>query len=144
MVFILKWFPGLPRACARNFENGVLEPYGMHCKHDYHLYFCIHQQKHAYFADGTVLLQALFPSQPIHHPPEAERWPHPGHVRSHPGWPPSSCGHHPSVEARTPLPQGQTRWHRCQSDLDAVDKHRENTEQNCCYFIKQTLHYNTQ
>ena len=32
------------------------------CKHDYwryHSYFCVHLQKHAYFADGTALSRAL-------------------------------------------------------------------------------------
>ena len=50
------------RACARHFENGILEPYGMHCNHDYsgyHWYFCIHQQKCAYFTDGTAWSQVL-------------------------------------------------------------------------------------
>ena len=52
----------LIRACARHFENGVLDGYGTHNKHNYlrdHSYFCVHLQKHAYFADGTALLQAL-------------------------------------------------------------------------------------
>ena len=50
------------RAHARHFENGVLDAYGMHCKHNYqryHSYFCVHQQKHAYFADGRALSRAL-------------------------------------------------------------------------------------
>ena len=50
------------RTWARHFENGILEPYGMYCNHDYsgyHWYFCIHQQKCAYFTDGTALSQAL-------------------------------------------------------------------------------------
>ena len=50
------------RARARHFENGVLDAYGTHCKHDYkryHSYFCVHVQKHAYFGDGTVLSRAL-------------------------------------------------------------------------------------
>ena len=45
------------RAHARHFENGVLGAYGTHCKHNYqryHSYFCVHQQNHAYFADGTA------------------------------------------------------------------------------------------
>ena len=48
--------------CTKHFENGDLDAYGTHCDHDYkryHSYFCVHQQKPAYFADGTALSRAL-------------------------------------------------------------------------------------
>ena len=50
------------RACARHFENGVLDVHGTHYKHNLlrdHSCFCFHLQKHAYFADGPALSQAL-------------------------------------------------------------------------------------
>ena len=48
----------------RHFENGVLDAYRMHCKHNQlHVlkvsFIFLRQQKHAYFADGTMLSQAL-------------------------------------------------------------------------------------
>ena len=44
------WDTRWPRACTKHLENGVLEPYGIHCKHNYERYFCIF-----YWWDGVMV-----------------------------------------------------------------------------------------
>ena len=55
--------PGHTRACAKHFENGFLQPYEMHCKHNYQRYhiniIASIRKKHTYMAGGTALSPVL-------------------------------------------------------------------------------------